>query len=35
MMVRVYDDTSSDDKFAKYFKDGEITVVEQKGLADL
>lgn len=34
-MVRVYDDSSSDDKFARYFKDGEITVAEQKGIADL
>lgn len=34
-MVRVYDDSSSDDKFAKYFKDGEITIAEQKDISDL
>lgn len=34
-MVRIYDDTSSDDKFSLYFKGGDLAVPQQKGLADL
>lgn len=34
-LVQVYDDSSKDDKFAKFFKDGEISIPSQKGLNDL
>lgn len=34
-LVKVYDDSSKDDKFAKYFRGGEITVANQKNLSEL
>lgn len=34
-MVSVYKDIDADEKFEKYFSDGEIKKVEQKSLADL
>lgn len=34
-MVRLYDDTSTDEQIGMYFKNGDISLPEQKGLSDI
>lgn len=34
-LVQVYDDSNKDDKFAMFFKDGEISIPKQKGFNEL
>jgi len=34
-MVRLYDDTSTDEQIGMYFKGGDISLPEQKGLSDI
>lgn len=34
-MVRLYDDTSTDEQISMYFKDGDINIPERKGLSDI